>query len=94
MVKFNGKSLPKMVKDNTVKFTHYKEDINEKGQLWYEIKVDDEMFSFPVPVIEVGTATFFASDKASIFMRYIRKELESLEKQRLLIEKAREDAQA
>lgn len=44
------------------------------GNLWYE--VDD--FKFPVPVTDIGDATFLASDKASLFMRYIRKHLNEI----------------
>jgi hypothetical protein len=92
MVKFNGVSLPKMAKGNTVEFVYCKANRAGEIELWYEIKVDDEMFSFPVPVSELGTATFLASDKATIFMRYMKKELEALESQRLVIEQARAEA--
>jgi hypothetical protein len=51
-----------------VTFTHYFD-----GNLWY--KTEDN-FSFPVPVSDIGTATFMASDRAMLFMRYIRKHLE------------------
>lgn len=51
-----------------VTFTHYFD-----GNLWY--KTDDN-FSFPVPTSDIGTATFLASDRAMLFMRYIRKHLE------------------
>jgi hypothetical protein len=51
-----------------VTFTHYFD-----GNLWY--KTEDN-FNFPVPVSDIGTATFMASDRAMLFMRYIRKHLE------------------
>lgn len=51
-----------------VTFTHYFD-----GNLWYKTETD---FSFPVPVSDIGTATFNATDKAMLFMRYIRKHME------------------
>jgi hypothetical protein len=51
-----------------VTFTHYFD-----GNLWY--KTEDN-FSFPVPISDIGNATFLASDRAMLFMRYIRKHLE------------------
>jgi len=53
-----------------VTFTHYFD-----GSLWYKT---EDGFSFPVPVSDIGTATFLASDKAMLFMRYIRKHMELL----------------
>lgn len=50
-----------------VQFTHYKD-----GNLWYRVKVYD--FAFPVPIADVGNATFLAEDKGILFMRYIRKQ--------------------
>jgi len=47
------------------------------GQLWYATECG---FEFPVPTSEAGTATFFAEDRAILFMRYIRKHLEFLKK--------------
>ena len=55
----------------TVNFTHYFD-----GNLWY--KTSETAFHFPVPIDDVGTATFLASDKAMMFMRYIRKHMELL----------------
>lgn len=51
-----------------VTFTHYFD-----GNLWY--KTEDN-FSFPVPISDIGNATFLSSDRAMLFMRYIRKHLE------------------
>lgn len=50
-----------------VKFQHYR-----AGMLWY---VTETGFSFPVPIEDVGEATFLAEDKAMLFMRYIRKHM-------------------
>lgn len=43
------------------------------GNLWY---VTDDGFEFPVPVSDIGTATFNATEKAMLMMRYIRKHLD------------------
>ena len=67
------RSLKEMVKDNQkVNFTYY-----YNGELWYTTECG---FSFPVPLKDIGNATFFAQDKALLFMRYIRKHMESIEK--------------
>ena len=56
------------VKGN-VKFEFYRD-----GQLFY--KTSSTGLLFPVPISDIGTATFLAEDKAMLFMRYIRKFLE------------------
>jgi hypothetical protein len=67
----NTRSIKDMVKDNQkVSFLFYRD-----GQLWYATECG---FEFPVPISEVGTATFFAQDRAILFMRYIRKYIEHL----------------
>ena len=64
------------------------------GNLWYGIDynkrletgdkvmdyyfLDSHIFEFPVPISDIGTATFLAEDKALLFMRYIRKHLDLL----------------
>jgi len=45
-------------------FSHYKD-----GDLYYTTEFGD---TFPVPVSDVGNATFNATDKALLFMRYMR----------------------
>jgi hypothetical protein len=57
----------------TVRFEYYRD-----GQLFY--RTSDTRIVFPVPVDDIGNATFFAEDKAILFMRYIRKYLTTLEK--------------
>lgn len=47
----------------------------EIGSLWYKTEAN---LLFPVPISDIGNATFLAKDKAILFMRYIRKWLESL----------------
>jgi hypothetical protein len=60
--------LKNMVSDNRiVKFVYYRD-----GSLWYSTF---NGFVFPVPVSDIGTATFHAEDKALLFMRYIRKHI-------------------
>lgn len=54
-----------------VTFTHYFD-----GNLWYET---EDHFAFPVPISDIGNATFKATDYAPLFMRYIRKHLETIE---------------
>lgn len=61
-----------MVKDNKqVVFKYYRD-----GQLFYETECG---FEFAVPISDIGNATFFARDKAMLFMRYIRKHMKMLE---------------
>ena len=45
-----------------------------KGELHYKT---DDGFSFVVPADDVGDGVFLASDRAMLFMRYIRKQLEA-----------------
>lgn len=64
-------NIKDMVKDNkTVKFIYYFD-----GSLWYET---ENGFKFPVPISDIGTATFKAEDRAILFMRYIRKHLDTI----------------
>lgn len=66
-------NLKEMVVDNkTVEFIFYRD-----GNLWYKT---ENGFEFPVPIEDVGTATFLARDKALLFMRYIRKHIATLER--------------
>lgn len=66
-------TLKEMIKDNKkVRFSFYRDH-----ELWY---TTEDGFEFPVPVSDVGTATFLAEDRAMLFMRYIRKHLEFLAK--------------
>ena len=71
--------LLQLVKNKTVSFVYYSD-----GALWYET---DCGFQFPVPVSdrkEVGTATFMATDKAILFMRYMRKHLMMIDSEKKL----------
>jgi hypothetical protein len=62
-----------IVKDNTVRFARYRQ-----GIAYYTVRVpsDGVEYMFPVPLSDIGDATLLASDKAVVFMRYIRKALE------------------
>ena len=65
-------TLKDMVKDNKrVTFKFYKD-----GNLWYATECG---FEFPVPISDIGTATFLAEDKALLFMRYIRPQIKLIE---------------
>ena len=74
-------TIKEMVKDKTVTFEYYKDN-----ELWY---CTEDGFEFPVPIEDIGNATFFATDKAILFMRYIRKHLETIAKFEKLKEEAR-----
>jgi hypothetical protein len=68
MSEFN---LKEIVKDNTVSFKQYRANV-----LYYNVVVKEETYMFPVPTEDIGDATFNATDKAMMFMRYIRKAIE------------------
>ena len=69
-------SLKYMVEDNKqVSFVHFKE-----GELWYRT---EDGFDFPVPVADVGNATMLARDKALLFMRYIRRQIDLINRARI-----------
>jgi hypothetical protein len=52
------------------RFEYYRD-----SALWYKT---DSGFLFPVPIDDIGNATFLAEDKAMLFMRYIRKQMVAL----------------
>lgn len=65
-------SLKELVNNGQrVKFSFYRQ-----GELWY---VTDLGFEFPVPISDTGDGVFLSEDKAILFMRYIRKQLASIE---------------
>ena len=76
----NGKQTMKkydikqMVSNNKkVVFSHYKH-----GELFYKTECG---FIFPVPISDTGDGVFMNEDKAMLFMRYIRKQIEAIEKE-------------
>lgn len=65
-------TIKDMVKDNKeVRFVFYR-----KGQLFYETECG---FLFPVDIEDTGDGEFKARDKAIFFMRYIKKQMKSIE---------------
>jgi hypothetical protein len=65
------KTIKEMIRDHKkVRFSFYRD-----RELWY---ITEDGFEFPVPIEEVGNATFMAEDRAILFMRYIRKHMEML----------------
>ena len=64
-------TLKDMVKDNKKVFFSFYRD----KELWYKTECG---FEFPVPIFDIGNATFMAEDKALLFMRYIRKHMDIL----------------
>lgn len=64
-------TLKEMVSSGkVVRFVFYR-----AKELWYTTECG---FEFPVPIDDVGDATFLASDKAIMLMRYIRKHMAML----------------
>lgn len=55
-----------------VKFEYYRD-----GNLFYSTETE---LLFPVPIDDTGNATFLREDKAMLFMRYIRKHLDTIKK--------------
>jgi hypothetical protein len=64
-------NVKNMVKNKNVTFQYYYD-----GALYYETECG---FKFPVPVSDIGTATFLKKDKAILFMRWIRKHVKLIE---------------
>ena len=54
------------VTDNKKVYFEYYRD----SELWYKTEAGD---IFPVPISDIGNATFMREDKAILFMRYMRK---------------------
>lgn len=67
--------LKRLVKLGVVFFDSYRQ-----GFFIYRLVVVDkdnpEIFTFPVPLDDIGTATMLAQDKALTFMRWIRRAIE------------------
>lgn len=64
-------SVAEIIKTSkTVKFVYYRDK-----QLFYST---DNGFEFPVSIEDAGSATFLAADKPIMFMRWIRKHVESI----------------
>ena len=65
--------IKEIVKDNEVRFAKYRQ-----GFAYYTVHVpsDGTDYTFPVSLSDIGDATLLATDKALVFMRYIRKAIE------------------
>lgn len=72
-MKYDIKNM--IVGGKMVNFVYYKQ-----GELWYTTECG---FEFPVPISDTGDATFLNSDKAILFMRWIRLHINSIEAGRL-----------
>ncbi|MBA3858089.1 MAG: hypothetical protein C0507_14385 [Cyanobacteria bacterium PR.3.49] len=72
-------TLTNLVKNTTAHFVCYRD-----GDLWYRISLEvanePVIFEFPVPVADTGTGIFNAEVKAITLMRWIRKQLDRIEK--------------
>lgn len=68
-------NITEMVKDKKkARFSFYRD-----RELWYKT-VDG--FEFPVPVSDIGNATFLAEHRAIELMKYIRKHMEMIEREK------------
>lgn len=78
-------NIKDMVKDNKrVKFCYYRHE-----ELYY---ITECGFMFTVPISDTGDATFLAEDKAMLFMRYIRKQIEAIKRDNAEFESIKGDA--
>ena len=57
--------------DNKANFSHYRD-----GNFVYVVMVQDQKYSFPIPIEDAKDTTLFAEFKAITLMRWIRKALE------------------
>jgi hypothetical protein len=64
-------NITELVKNKRARFIHYRD-----GNFIYET---EDGFQFPVPLTDVGTATLLAEDKALLFMRWIRRHVETID---------------
>lgn len=62
-----------IINNKKVKFVFYRQKT-----LWYST---ESGFVFPVPIEDIGDATFLSEDKAILFMRYIRKYIEEIKQE-------------
>lgn len=57
--------------NNKAVFSHYRD-----GNFFYVVKVQNETYSFPIPIEDAKGTTLFAEFKAITLMRWIRKAIE------------------
>ena len=60
-----------MIAGKQVTFVRY-----QNNELWYATECG---FEFPVPLSDTGNAAFLKTDKAMLYMRWIRKHVEMLD---------------
>jgi hypothetical protein len=63
-------NIKEMVKDKKVQFVRY-----QNNELWYKTECG---FEFPIPQEDLNGATFVAEDKALLFMRWIKKHVDTI----------------
>lgn len=69
-----------LFKDNVIDFQYYR-----NGNLYYSIREANGVdYVFPVPITDTGDAVFGRSDRAILFMRWIRKAIENDEIHKLI----------
>ena len=68
------KDIANIVRNNEVNILFYR-----AGVIYYGIQYDGTNYQFPVRLDDIGDATLLNKDKALLFMRYIRKSIESNE---------------
>lgn len=56
--------LKDLIENKTAEFQYYRDN-----NLWYSV----DLFLFPVPISDIGNATFNKTEKAILLMRYIKK---------------------
>lgn len=66
--------IKEIIKDNRVNMSFYR-----AGVIYYSIDHKGDTFQFPVRLDDIADATLMKEDKAILFMRYIRKALDSNE---------------
>jgi len=67
-----AQDLKTIVSDgNKTRFSHYRD-----GNFFYVVKVQDQTYSFPIPIEDVKGTTLFAEFKAITLMRWIRKAID------------------
>jgi hypothetical protein len=65
--------IKEIIKNNEVRFAKYRQ-----GNAYYSVLVPSQgvEYVFPVPLADIGDAKLLATDKAIVFMRYIRQSIE------------------
>lgn len=75
-MKKNNITLKELVKNNIVTFSHYRQGYFHYDLIVQSSEAELDVYQFPVPIDDIGTATLMANDKAITYMRWIRKAME------------------